>query len=216
VTPILALDVDGVLLDPQRGGQGHWTEALAARHGITREQLRETFFAPYWPDVIVGRRAIEPTLAASLAHLGADTSVEEVLACWFEADFVPVPDVVASVGAWADAGVTVVLVTNQEHRRVEYLREPLGALLPVTDILYSADLGVEKHDERFFALASARLGLVEGAPAPLLLDDDLRNVETAQRCGWSAVHFTGQAGWQVDVARALRVAGQTAGPLPRG
>ena len=128
----------------------------------------------------------------------------------------PVPDVVASVRSWTDAGVTVVLATNQEHRRVEYLRERLRAVLPVTDILYSADIGVEKHDERFFALASARLGLVEGAPAPVLLDDDLRNVETARRCGWSAVHFTGEAGWQVDVVRALRVAGQTAGPLPRG
>lgn len=216
MTPILALDVDGVILDPQRGGHGHWTEALAARHGITREQLREAFFAPYWPEVIVGQCAIEPALAASLAQLGAPASVEEVLACWFEADFVLSPAVVASVRSWADAGVTVVLATNQEHRRVRYLRARLQALVPVSDILYSADLGVEKHDERFFHLASARLGRVDGDPAPVLLDDDLRNVETAQRCGWSAVHFTGQAGWEADVARALRVAGQTAGPLPRG
>ncbi len=127
MTPILALDVDGVLLDPQRGGQGHWTEALAVRHGITRAQLRETFFAPHWPEVIVGRRAIEPTLAASLAELGARASVEEVLACWFEADFVPVPDVVASVRSWTDAGVTVVLATNQEHRRIAYLRKRLAS-----------------------------------------------------------------------------------------
>jgi putative hydrolase of the HAD superfamily len=216
VTPILALDVDGVILDPQRGGEGHWTEALGARHRITREQLRTTFFAPYWAEVIVGRRAIEPTLAASLAEIGAIASVEDLLACWFEADFVVVPDVVATVSAWGSDGVVIVLATNQEHRRVEYLRERLGALMPVRDIVYSADLGVEKHDERFWALAGGRLGVAALDPPPVLLDDDVRNVETARACGWSAVHFTGQPGWKADVERALGLAGQTAGPQPRG
>jgi putative hydrolase of the HAD superfamily len=216
VTPILALDVDGVILDPQRGGQGHWTEAIAARHGITREQLRGAFFAPHWPEVIVGRSTIEPTLAASLAAIGADASVEDVLECWFEADFVVVPEVVAAVNAWASDGATIVLATNQEHRRVDYLRERLGALLPVSDMLYSADLGVEKHDPRFWAAAAARLGRAGTDAVPVLLDDDLRNVACARRCGWSAVHFAGESGWQADVARALRLKGQTAGPQPRG
>jgi putative hydrolase of the HAD superfamily len=216
VTPILALDVDGVVLDPQRGGRGHWTGELSARYGITRAQLRDSFFAPYWPEVIVGRRAIEPTLAVSLRRMGVTQSAEDVLACWFEADFVPVLEVVTAARSWAAEGVTVVLATNQEHRRVAYLRDQLDALLPVSDVLYSADLGFEKHDDRFWVLAGARLGVSDADPPPLLVDDDLRNVETAQQCGWSGVHFTGQPGWKADVARALRLTGQTADPLPRG
>ena len=55
----LALDVDGVLLDPDRNGDGRWTNELAARFGIERSQLREAFFMRRWDDVINGRRSVE-------------------------------------------------------------------------------------------------------------------------------------------------------------
>ena len=72
----LALDVDGVLLDPDRAGAGHWTTELERRHGITREQLQETFFDTYWSEILVGRRALEPALAASLTAIGSAADVE--------------------------------------------------------------------------------------------------------------------------------------------
>ena len=46
-----------------------------------------------------------------------------------------------------------------EHRRASFLRERLGAMMPIDDVLYSADLGVQKHEAAFFELASARLGV---------------------------------------------------------
>jgi hypothetical protein len=41
-----------------------------------------------------------------------------------------------------------------------------------------------------------------------LLDDDATNVEVALRCGWGAVHFTGEGGWMDDVRRALAPRGR--------
>ena len=58
----LALDVDGVLLDPDRNGAGHWTNELTARFGIERAQLRESFFMNSWDDVVNGRRSVEDGL----------------------------------------------------------------------------------------------------------------------------------------------------------
>ena len=205
---ILAVDVDGVLLDPDRGGLGPWGNALQERLGIDRGALREAFFAPYWDDIVVGRTPIEPVLAEALKSLGASASVDDVLACWFDADFVVNEPVVAAVRDLASTGVTIVLATNQECRRLAFLRERLRRLLPVAAVLGSAELGAVKADERFWRAATARLGLAPGAPPPVLLDDDATNVEVALRCGWGAVHFTGEGGWMDDVRRALAPRGR--------
>ena len=208
LTPILAVDVDGVLLDPSRGGLGPWGNAVRDRLGIDRSALRDAFFLPYWDEIVTGHTAIEPPLSRALGELGTSASVDEVLACWFEADFVVDEPVVAAVRAWADQGVTVVLATNQEPRRLAFLRERLGAVLPLTAVLGSAELGVVKGDDRFWSAAAAQLALPADAPRPVLLDDDLGNVTVARRCGWGGVHFAGEGSWVDDVERALRERGR--------
>ncbi len=92
----LALDVDGVLLDPDRNGNGRWTNELTARFGIEEMQLREAFCTQSWDDILIGRRSIEDGLAEALAQIGAEVGVESVLSCWFDADYAPVA---ASSGA---------------------------------------------------------------------------------------------------------------------
>ena len=86
----LALDVDGVLLDPNRHGDGHWTNELTAQFGIERAQLRESFFMNSWDDVINGRRTVEDGLGEALARIGTTVDVESVLSCWFDADYAPI------------------------------------------------------------------------------------------------------------------------------
>lgn len=200
---ILAVDVDGVLLDPDRGGLGPWGNALQEQLGIDPAALRDAFFVPCWQDIVTGRRAIEPALERALDQIGATASVEEVLACWFEADFVLQEDVLDAVRAWADAGVILVVATNQEHRRLVSLRERLGALLPLTAVIGSAELGVVKADDRFWTLAAERLGIVSTAGLPVLLDDGADNVAAARRSGWGGVHFTDRDGWISEVQQTL-------------
>ena len=105
----LALDVDGVLLDPDRGGAGHWTNELTARFGITRDEFRRAFFMTAWDDVVNGRRPIEPAVAAALEVIGSTATVEDVLGCWFEADYVPIEAAVGFARRAAASGTRVVL-----------------------------------------------------------------------------------------------------------
>ncbi len=61
--------------------------------------------------------------------------------------------------------------------------------MPIDDVLYSADLGVQKHEAVFFELASARLGLDAGQRGDVVFVDDVdHNVQQARRAGWQAVH----------------------------
>ncbi len=66
-------------------------------------------------------------------------ALETVLSCWFEADFVPVDSVIALANRAAEQGVSVVLATDQEHRRAQFLSERLRTLLPIEAMIYSAD-----------------------------------------------------------------------------
>jgi hypothetical protein len=109
---ILALDVDGVLLDPDRHGNGPWTNELTARFGIEEIQLREVCFEQNWDDILIGRRSIENGLAEALVHIGAEVQVESVLSCWFDADYAPVVEAFDLARRAADAGCRVLLATN--------------------------------------------------------------------------------------------------------
>ncbi len=199
----LALDVDGVLLDSERNGAGHWTNELGRRYGITREQLRRAFFIPFWGDVVNGRMALEPALAQSLSIIGTSASVDQVIECWFEADFVVIDAAVDLAHRAAATGVHVVLATNQEHRRARFLCGRLGQLFLIRDVVYSADLGVQKHECVFFDLASERLNVNHMRSDVVFVDDLELNVQAATDAGWTAILATPEKNWIRQVGQLL-------------
>lgn len=200
---VLALDVDGVLLDPHRGGRGPWTQALAEDCGVDAAQLQPAFFRRGWRDILTGKIDIEGALAAAIEELGWTLDVNDVLRRWFEADFVVDYEVVHAARGWAADGARLVLATNQEHRRAEFLRERLGALLPLSGFVYSAAVGFLKDDPRFYPAASELLGLPARDPAVVFADDSPQNVQTAREYGWTGVHFVRQADWRQEIGSAL-------------
>ena len=203
----LALDVDGVLLDPDRGGRGHWSSELAARFGISPEAFRRAFFVAAWDDVVTGRRPIEPALADGLLALGSTASVEQALECWFEADFCLIEPALAFARRVAASGTRVVLVTNQEHRRATFLATRLGAELPLDAVVYSAAVGAQKHEPIFYDVASERLGIVRDRRSEVVFVDDMAdNVTQARGSGWTAIQADPDGAWFRVAERALGLA----------
>lgn len=201
--PILALDADGVLIDATRDGKGPWSDELRTRFGVDPSELRP-FFRESWPAVVTGRTPIEEPLGAALTDIGWTMGVEELLDCWFEADFCVDPQVSAVVADWVAAGVTVFLVTNQEHRRAAYLEENLQSRVALSGVLHSALVGAAKPEPAFFSGVDALLAERSAGAGPVVLLDDLEaNVEAARGHGWQAVHFRPDAPWRADVERLL-------------
>lgn len=206
VPALLALDVDGVLLDSQRGGRGPWQDAFGERFGVDARRLDETLFAAPWADVVTGRRPVESALADALQHLGWDIGVEAALDCWFEEDFVVEPAVLAAAGAWCEQGVPVALVSNQEPRRARYLQQRLAPLLPLHGTAFSGDLGAVKSDPDFYRRADRRLGIAETGAPVVFLDDTAANIDAAVRHGWAGIHFAPGTDWRAAVGTALDAA----------
>ena len=199
---LLALDVDGVLLDAGRGGRGPWQAAFGERFGVDPRRLDDTLFAAPWPDVITGRRPVEAALAEALAALDWDIDVETALQCWFEEDFVVDPVVLAAASDWSDLGVPLALVSNQEPLRARFLEQRLAPLLPLAGTAFSGDLGAVKTDRDFYSRAERHIGLEPGARV-VFLDDTPANVEVAGAYGWTGIHFTKDGDWQQRVSAAL-------------
>jgi FMN phosphatase YigB (HAD superfamily) len=199
---VLALDVDGVLIDSERGGRGPWQVAFGERFGVDADRLNATLFAADWPEVVTGRRPVEAALAEALSSLGWEITVEDALRCWFEEDFVVRPTVIAAANAWSAHGVALALVSNQEPRRARYLRQRLAPLLPISSTAFSGDLGLVKSDPGFYGLAARHLGLGPRVQI-VFLDDNLGNVEVAAAQGWTGIHFTQDGGWRGAVDAAL-------------
>ena len=186
---VVALDVDGVLLDAERGGKGSWQLAVADRFGLDPSELRRSFFDRWWPEVIMGRVSIEKALESVIAEESWPVSVDALLECWFEEDFCPDTEFVSAARSWSEQGARLALVTNQEHRRAAYVHARLGELLPLDQMVYSAGIGHVKSEPEFYVMATRMLELVKGSQPIVFVDDAIVHVGVARRAGWIAVHF---------------------------
>jgi putative hydrolase of the HAD superfamily len=207
---LLVLDVDGVLLDPQRGGCGHWSCEIEERFGIAPELLACHFFEPHWADVVEGRRLLADALRDALVPLGSEVSTEALIDFWMHSDFVLFDEAVAVARRAVDAGVRVALATNQEHVRADYVRGRLEHSFPIHDVAYSARLQVSKPTESFFVRADAQFREAIEPTRILFVDDTAANVDGARRCGWPSLLADADRQWVHEVDAWL------AGRLPIG
>lgn len=180
----LVLDLDGVVNRSDPHGPTPWHRDLEADWGITHEQLVTGFFRAEFQDVLRGRRDLFAALGEYLETIGLGDRVEEFVSYWFDHDRMIDEDLLALVRAWtARTGGRVYLATNQEHHRVEYLRQTGALGEGITEVLYSAALGVCKPDRVFFTNAQQRMG-VNTARSIAFFDDVAANVDGARICGW--------------------------------
>ncbi|KQW77009.1 haloacid dehalogenase [Devosia sp. Root413D1] len=188
---VLMMDVDGVLVSGRPTDGRHLFAELEADLGLSPDRLRETFFTPFWEDIVTGREALTERLAPVLAEIAPKVSCERLIAYWFENDSRVDKAVLSAVKRYRERGVPVFLATNQEHMRADYLMQQVGLGAYVDGIIYSAALGHRKPHAEFFERAAA---IADAAPQDIVLvDDTLANVEAARRSGWSAVHWTGDS-----------------------
>lgn len=141
---VLMVDVDGVLIHGRpTDGLPHFTY-LERDLGLRFDLLQQEFFQTHWGDIIIGRAALEPRLAGVLAKIAPHLSAETLIDYWFENDSRLDRNLLEELAGLRQSGITLLLATNQEHRRARYLMEQIGLSAHFDDIIYSAALGHSK------------------------------------------------------------------------
>jgi putative hydrolase of the HAD superfamily len=198
-SPVLVLDIDGVVSLAQPGSAQPWYASLPADWGLSYEEMARDFFRGEFPEVLRGRLDLYAALHGWLETKGLADRLEEFVAYWFAKDAVIDRGVLGQADAWRQrTGGRCFAASNQEHHRVAYLREAVGLGAHFDEIVYSAALGVCKPDRVFFTAAQARMG-VSVAQSILFVDDAAANVDAARACGWRAMLYRGPD----SLARAL-------------
>lgn len=199
-SPVLVLDIDGVVSLAQPGSERPWYATMEADWGFGHEEMARDFFKGVFVDqVLRGRLDLYVALQPYLETKGLADRLHEFVDYWFEKDCVIDRDVLAQADAWRRrTGGRVFAATNQEHHRIAYLRERAGLDVHFDEIVYSAALGVCKPERVFFTNAQARMG-VAVAQSILFADDSAANVDGARMAGWRAMLYRGPE----SLARAL-------------
>ena len=185
MTKCLMLDVDGVIINTPGG----WERDIERDLGIDPKLLETHFFIPHWPEIVEGTKALRDVLDACMPALGSPVSTDDFLAYWFERDSAIDPNVLAACDRLRAGGTSILLATNQEHLRADYLMARLKLADRVDGIVYSAAVGAKKPAPAFFEAAEAKSGFARADH--ILVDDQLKNVEAARAFGWRAAQWTG-------------------------
>jgi putative hydrolase of the HAD superfamily len=203
-SPVLVLDIDGVVSLAQPGSDAPWYATLQQDWGLSHDaELAPEFFRqPVFLEVLRGRLDLYVALHEYFEGKGLADRLEEFVGYWFEKDAVIDRAVLDMADAWRQrTGGRVYAASNQEHHRVAYLRDQQGLGPHFDEIIYSAALGVCKPDRVFFTNAQARMG-VSAAQSILFVDDRAANVDGARMAGWRAMLYRGPeslsralAGW---------------------
>lgn len=191
VRPILALDVDGVII--HGFPRTRWDETLEADLGIDPARMQEEFFDPHWHQVMRGVMPVEPPLTDFLKAYGTKVTTKEFLAYWHGKDAHVRHEVINAALGWRGrTSGRLALATNQDLTRAKYLREDLGLGEHFETMVVSCEIGAAKPEPEYFQKADEVLGRAAGQMV-IFLDDLLANVETARNHGWTAHHVEGVA-----------------------
>ena len=192
-SPVLVLDIDGVVSLAQPGSPHPWYATLKEDWGLDHdsELAPEFFLKPDFMEVLRGRLDLYVALQEYFETKGLADRVEEFVSYWFGKDADIDRGVLAQADAWRQrTGGRVYAATNQEHHRIAYLRDQMGLGAHFDEIVYSAALGVCKPERVFYTNAQVRMG-VTVAQSILFVDDKASNVDGARMAGWRAMLYRG-------------------------
>lgn len=188
--PILALDVDGVIIDGFP--RNRWDETLEADLGIDPVRLTQEFFKPHWDEIMRGLKPVEPPLEAFLEDYGSAVTTAEFIAYWHGNDANIQHHVIEAALSWqvrtgGRPKAKLALATNQDHTRARYIKHDLGLGAHFDAMVVSCQIGAAKPEPEYFLRADE---VIERAPGQsvIFLDDMEVNVAAARAHGWTAHH----------------------------
>ena len=183
----IMMDVDGVLVAGRPQDGAHLFTDLEKDLGISLEVLQRDFFKLRWPDIVTGRKSLQPELADVLATIAPTVTAERLIDYWLINDSRIDMAVLDAMRSLLQRGHRVYLATNQEHLRANYLMNDMGLARDVDGIFYSAALGHRKPEQGFYSKITEQLGVEKSEI--ILIDDTEPNVLSAREFGWQAVHW---------------------------
>jgi putative hydrolase of the HAD superfamily len=179
ITAII-FDADGVLINGE-----NFSETLARDYDVDKEK---EFFTTKFQDCLVGKADLKESIAPYLISFGWKGTADEFLEYWFKSGHKLDEELIAYVQTLREQGIHVVLATNQEKYRTDYMLEHMGFTGIFDKIYSSAHLGLKKPTVEFFARVVEDMDAAKDEV--LFWDNDQRNIAGGTAYGIHAEFYT--------------------------
>ena len=182
---VIAFDFDGII-----NKSAYFSVLYEEEYGVSRSELQEFFKTDFDPCAI-GKAAIEQVLPPYLKKWKWGGSVEDFLDYWFKSDILLDTELLALVRRLKLQGAYVVLVSQQEKNRRDYIWEQLG-LQAIFDKFYcTCDIGYLKSDPAFYHKMVENLirrSIISSKKELLFFDDSVNFITAAKEAGLESYH----------------------------
>lgn len=178
----IILDADGVLIHGN-----DFSKRLARDYDVDRDKEKE-FFTTKFQECLVGEADLKESIAPYLASFGWKGTVDELLDYWFTEEYILNKELIENVKTLRGSGVRVVLATNQEKYRTQYMLDHMGFGHVFEKVYSSAHLGLKKPAVEFFARVVDDMNVNKNEV--LFWDDDQRNIDGALEYGIHAEFYS--------------------------
>lgn len=177
----LIFDADGVLINGEQ-----FSEVLARDYEVDKAKEKE-FFTTHFQECLVGKADLKESVAPYLSSFGWKGTADEFLDYWFKSGHSLDETLIEYVQKLRKSGKRVVLATNQEKYRTDYMLKHMGFEGAFDKIYSSAHLGLKKPATDFFAKVVEDLNVPKNEV--LFWDDDQRNIDGAKEYGIHAEFY---------------------------
>lgn len=178
------IDIDGVINHATR-----FSDRYSAQYNIPITALTPFFTGPF-KECLIGKRDLKEAIAPFLKDWGWKGTVDELLEYWLAGEVNPNQEIVTAINDLHRKGIKCIGASNQEHYRMNYLREALHLNGYIDAAYASSELGYAKPQPEFFTAILTDLKL---QPAEVVFwDDDAENVASAQQLGITSYHYIDQ------------------------
>lgn len=191
---LVFFDVDGVLIHGYHARpelRKCWDENIEHDLGIDREHFTQNFiFGIFTQRVVIGEMDLKLALSEYLSSVKSPVTAAELVDYWLENDSTVNDSLIEKIKLLKECGqVQLLIATNQEHYRADYLMKQIGFNQYFSDIFHSARIGYIKPDRNYFAGVMQKIG--ESSRPPIFFDDKQNIVDAAIDFGWEAHQFDG-------------------------
>lgn len=189
---IVFFDVDGVLIQGYHAKpelRKCWDENIEIDLKINRNHLQENFISGVFiQEIIHGKKDLKSAISDYLLSINSAVDADKLIEYWLAKDSNINHLLFEKIKILKESGkVKLLIATNQEHNRADYLMNQLGFNEYFDNIFYAAKIGFAKPDRKYFENVMTHIGSV--SYPPIFFDDSQVVVDAANDYGWEAYQF---------------------------
>lgn len=193
--PLVCFDLDGVIVFRSTT----FGEYYIRKHKGSAGAMK-IFFRDIYQKCLTGKMDLQTELKKNIAAFGWHGTPGGLMKQWFaiECESINKP-LLATVRALRDLGVKSVICSDQEKYRSMHLSSLVGRNF--NGEYFSWEVGYLKHKRKFWDTLLSR---TKKMPEQILfVDDDMRNIRTAEKAGITCVLYAGGESLEYRMMKAL-------------